>query len=267
MQDTIGFYSEHPDDERLSRGWGMLEFARSKEIVLRHLPAGTRTVLDVGGGTGIYTEWLGELGYDAHLIDITPAHIAFARSNRRRVASAEVGDARDLSWQDASADAVLLFGPLYHLIESADRTLALREARRVLHPGGIVFASAICRFAPLLASLIGGFFDEPAFSGVLARALEDGQHRNTTGDPKRFTTAYFHRPEELIAEMRAAGFDVIELVPVEGPCWLAKGSESGFTECWLDTDRRNRLLELARAVEHDPMALALSPHVLAVGRA
>jgi len=267
MQDIIRFYSEQPDEERLSRGWGMLEFARSKEIVLRHLPTGARTVLDVGGGTGIYTEWLAELGHDAHLIDITSAHIAFARSNRRRVASVEVGDARHLSWQDESADAVLLFGPLYHLIERADRALALQEARRVLNPGGVVFASAICRFAPLLASLIDGFFDDPAFSGVLARDLQDGQHRNTTGDPKRFTTAYFHRPEELVAEMRAAGFDVVELVPVEGPCWLTMGSQAGFTECWSNPDRRNRLLELARTVEHDPMALALSPHLLVVGRA
>jgi ubiquinone/menaquinone biosynthesis C-methylase UbiE len=267
MQDVITFYSEHSDHERLSSGWGMLEFARSKEVVLRHLPRDTRTVLDVGGGTGICAEWLAELGYDAHLVDITPSHIAFARSKRTRVASAEVGDARGLSWQNASADAVLLFGPLYHLTERPDRLLALQEARRVLRPGGIVFAAAICRFAPLLASLIDGFFDDPRFSGVLARDLEDGQHRNTTGDPKRFSTAYFHRPEELIADMGAASLDLIELVPVEGPCSLATGSQAGFIECWSDPDRQNRLLQLARTVEHDPMALALSPHVLAVGRA
>src|SRR5260370_12467180 len=96
MEDVISFYSEHSDDERLSRGWGLLELARSKEIVLRHLPVSGSTILDVGGGTGVYTEWLGELGYEAHLIDITPAHISFARSNRTRIASAEIGDARDL---------------------------------------------------------------------------------------------------------------------------------------------------------------------------
>jgi SAM-dependent methyltransferase len=267
MQDIITFYSEHPDDDRLTHGWGMLEFARSQEIMLRHLAGSARTVLDIGGGTGIYAEWLAELGYDAHLIDITPAHIASARSNRARIASAEIGDARHISWPDASADAALLFGPLYHLVDSADRALALREVRRVLRPGGIVFAAAICRFAPLLHSLIDGFFDDPAFSGVLARDLQDGQHRNTTGDPKRFTTAYFHRPEELAAEMRTAGLDVIELVPVEGPCWLAQGSEAGFSQCWSDPDRRKRLLELARTVEHDPMALALSQHILAISRA
>jgi len=162
---------------------------------------------------------------------------------------------------------VLLLGPLYHLTEAAERALALREARRVLRLGGILFAAAICRFAPLLAALVGNFFDDLAFSGVLTRNLQDGQHRNTTGDPKRFTTAYFHRPEELVSDIRTAGLDVLDLVPVEGPRWIASGSQTGFVECWANADRRTALLELARIVEHDPMALALSPHLLAVAQA
>jgi len=266
MDDIISFYTTHSDDERLFQGLGMLELARTKEIVLRHLPKPPLTVLDVGGGTGVYSEWLGGLGYEAHLIDITPSHVARARA-RVRVASVELGDARHLSWPDASADIVLFLGPLYHLTGSADRVLALREAQRVLRPGGLLFAAAICRFAPLLASLVEGYFDDPAFSSVLARDLQDGQHRNTTGNPARFTTAYFHRPEELPAELGLAGFQVVEVLPVEGPCWLAMGSQAGFAACWMDEERRNRLLALARDVERDPMALVLSPHLVAVGQA
>ena len=37
---------------------------------------------------------------------------------------------------DGSQDAVLLFGPLYHLTEAADRQRALAEATRVLRPDG-----------------------------------------------------------------------------------------------------------------------------------
>jgi len=261
MQDVVRFYSENPDDARLSSGWGLLEFARSQEILLRHLPSRPCTILDVGGGTGVYAEWLGGLGHEAHLIDLTPAHVAMAR------APAEVGDARRLTWSDASVDAVLLLGPLYHLVEREDRVQAVREARRVLRPGGLVFAAAICRFAPLLGSLVEGFFDEPGFAPLLARDLVDGQHRNTTGDPRRFTTAYFHRPEELAAEMRDAGLELLECVAIEGPCWLAGGSRAEFEACWADPRRRASLLELARAVERDPMALAASPHVMGVARA
>jgi ubiquinone/menaquinone biosynthesis C-methylase UbiE len=222
VDDVVRFYSEHSDEERLSSGWGLIEFARSQEIIARHLPAAELPVLDVGGGTGVYAEWLGSLGHRAHLIDLTPSHIATARTRRKHIASAEIGDARRLSWADRSVDAVLLLGPLYHLVDRPDRVTALREARRVLRPGGLVFAAAICRFAPLLGSLVDGFFDDPAFAPVLARDLEDGQHRNTTGDPRRFTTAYFHRPEELVEELREAGLGVVDCLAIEGPVgWRA----------------------------------------------
>jgi SAM-dependent methyltransferase len=57
-----------------------------------------------------------------------------------------VRDARDLDLDDASVDAVLLLGPLYHLRRRADRIRALTEARRVVRPGGPVFAAAAgCR--------------------------------------------------------------------------------------------------------------------------
>lgn len=266
MQEIVSFYRDNPDEDRLSRGWGALEFARSKEILLRHLGEGRRTILDVGGGTGVYSEWLGEMGHETHLVDITPSHVEFARAKRTLIASTAVGDARRLEWPDASVDAVLELGPLYHLVDAGDRALALEEARRVLRPGGIAFVAAICRFAPLLASLVDGFFDDLAFHEALLRDLKDGQHRNPTGDPRRFTTAYFHRPEALVAEMRGAGFGGIECLAVEGPCWVACGSEAKFDECWSNAGRRERLLQLARIVERDPMALASSPHILGIGR-
>jgi len=64
VQDIMNFYSEHSDDDRLSRGWGMLEFARSKEIVLRHLPRGTRIVLDGGAAApaSMRIGWPGSAG-------------------------------------------------------------------------------------------------------------------------------------------------------------------------------------------------------------
>jgi ubiquinone/menaquinone biosynthesis C-methylase UbiE len=267
MQDIILYYTQIPEEDRLARGWGALEFARTKEIMLRYLDTGPLTILDVGGGTGIYSEWLGELGHRMHLIDITPSHIATARLKRTRLASAEVGDSRHLAWPDRSVDVVLLLGPLYHLVEAAGRSRALSEAHRVLRPGGVAFVAGICRFAPLLASLLEGFFDDPIFHGVLLRDLAEGQHRNPSGHPRRFTTAYFHRPEELAQEMSDAGFQLIDVLPVEGPSWLANGSEAEFAACWSDPARRQTLLALARTVEHDPMSLAVSPHMIAIGRA
>lgn len=173
-----------------------------------------------------------------------------------------VGDARRLEEADSSVDYVLMLGPLYHLTERADRVKSLGEAFRVLRPGGLLFAAAISHFASLIESLEKGFFDEPAFAPILERDLADGQHRNQTGNPQYFTTAFFHRPGELSRELIAAGFRVEEVLAIEGPGWLARD----FDDLWTDQAQRARLLEAIRKVEREPSILGVSAHIMAVGR-
>jgi len=258
MDEVIAHYTRVPEDGRLRSGWGTLEQARTQEIVLRHLSPPPGRVLDVGGGSGVYSSWLAALGYEVHLVDLVPAHVEHALA--AGLASATVGDARSLRQANASVDAVLLLGPLYHLTDRRDRIAALREARRVLFPGGRLFAAAISRFASLLDGLVRGYFDEPSFVPILDRDLLEGQHRNSTGNPDYFTTAYFHLPEDLRAEFQDAGFAAVELVAVEGPVWLARD----FPERWADPARREHLLDLVRRVECEPALLAASPHLLTV---
>jgi SAM-dependent methyltransferase len=162
----------------------------------------------------------------------------------------------------ASADAVLLLGPLYHLCEKEERLACLREARRVLRPGGLLWAAGISHFASLFDSLAHGFFADPEFAPILTRDLEDGQHRNPTTNPVYFTDAYFHRPGELSREFLAAGFQVVELVAIEGPGWLA----NDFERIWNDPVQRTRLLETVRKVEREPSVLGASAHIMAIGR-
>src|SRR5271167_3168077 len=159
MREVIAHYENCPEDSRLLTGWGQLELARTQEIILRHLPAAPGRVLDVGGGSGIYSRWLGGLGYDAHLVDPVPRQVEYAHRFLGQIASAEVGDARKLAQPDESFDAVLLLGPLYHLTDSKERALALAEARRVLRPRGILMAAAINRFGSLLDGLVRGLVD------------------------------------------------------------------------------------------------------------
>ena len=171
-----------------------------------------RVVLDVGGGPGRYSCWLAEQGYDVHLIDPVEKHLKQARQASRSqpdhpLASATQGDARSLDFGDGRADAVLLMGPLYHLPARDDRLSALREARRVLKPGGLLIAKAINRFASLLDGLIKSYIDDPSFVPILLRDLEEGQHRSQSDALSYFTTAFFHRPEELEGEVFEVGFD------------------------------------------------------------
>src|SRR5262249_45819390 len=147
----VDYYGRAPEESRLEQGPGLLEAARTRELVERFAPSPPATVFDVGGGVGAYALWLADLGYTVHLIDAVPRLVQEARrrgaESSRPLAGCEVGDARALGFRDGMADVVLLLGPLYHLTHPTDRALALREAGRVLKPGGRLFAAAISRWA------------------------------------------------------------------------------------------------------------------------
>jgi ubiquinone/menaquinone biosynthesis C-methylase UbiE len=266
--EILAHYEEGRERDRLlRRGLGRLEYLRTRELLARHLPPPPVTVLDVGGGAGVYALPLATEGYSVHLIDAVPLHIDQAReaSALQRdtpLASAEVGDARRLMCDDDSMDAVLLLGPLYHLTSRDDRLRALREAYRVVRPGGVVAAAAISRFASTFDGLLRGYLEDPSFEEIVERDVREGQHRNPTGRPEWFTTAYLHLPEELRDEVIEAGFEVEALIGIEGPAWLLPDLAS-----WLeDPEWRSRLLEAIRRVETAPSLLGATAHILAVGR-
>jgi len=75
-REARAYYDKGLEAERLFGGHGVIELARTQEIILRHLSPPPGTVLDVGGGSGVYACWL---------------------------ASCRLGDARRLDEPDASA--------------------------------------------------------------------------------------------------------------------------------------------------------------------
>lgn len=251
---------------RLSHHAGLLERERTQELLRRYLPSPPATILDVGGGAGAYACPLASAGYTVHLLDPVPLHVEQAREASRRgarpLASAAVGDARELARPSASVDAVLLLGPLYHLTRREERVRALREAHRVLRPGGILFAAAISRYASLLDGLWRRFVDDPVFQTILEGDLQSGQHRNPAANPMYFTTAFFHHPEDVRAELRDAGLEDVDLFAVEGVGWLLPTLEAELS----DIARKERLLGYLRRVEREPSLLGVSAHLLATGR-
>lgn len=263
--DILDYYELGRERERLTAGGNELELVRTRELLNRYLPPAPADVLDVGGGAGVYASWLAMQGYRAHLIDPVPLHVEQAReaaaAQPDHPFTASSGDARRIAMPDASFDAVLLFGPLYHLTERAERVTALAEARRVSRPGGIVMAAVISRFASLLDGLLRGFLFEPGGAAIAARDLRDGQHRNPDlgAHFRWFTTAYFHHPDELAEELGDAGLDMEALVGIEGPGWL-------FPHHWDDPGRRPAIVDAARAVEREHALLGVSSHLMAVAR-
>jgi len=260
------FYDRTPEEERLELGPFQLERARTRELILRHAHAAPAVVLDVGGAAGAYAFWLAELGYEVHLVDATPRLVDIARQRnetaKKRLASANAGDARALTQPDESASIVLLLGPLYHLVDARDRHRALTEALRVLRPGGLLFAAGISRFASALDGLSRDLLGDDRFVRIVQGDLSNGRHSNPTDRLDYFTTAYFHRPSELRGEVAAAGFDVAALYGIEGPAWIL----TDFDARWSDPTRREAMLHVARMLESDPDVVGSSAHLLAVAR-
>jgi SAM-dependent methyltransferase len=250
--------------DRLTGPFGTVEFERTKEIVDRHLPLAPASVADIGGGPGAYSLWLAERGYSVIHRDLVPLHVEEVRARSAAAGlpvDAAVGDARDVDLPDASVDAVLLFGPLYHLLEAADRRRALAEARRILRPGGVLFAVAISRWIARLHGRVVQRMheDDPGFSKVMDHVEDSGVLIPLkTGD----FGAYSHRPQELSDEITAARFDVVDLVSVEGIAFALHDLEERLAK----PAAREVLFDAARAIERVPELLGLGPHLLATAR-
>ena len=240
---------------RLARREGQLEFARTKELLDRFLPRQGARIVDVGGGTGIYSSWLASLGHSVHLVDIVPDHVEEA--SRERTFTAVVGDARALPVSDASYDVALLLGPLYHLPESQDRSQALLEARRVVRAGGMIVAAFICRAAAALDGYVKGWVANPGAFELVQEQLEEGVARSSR---RGFSAvSYFHWPSEIRAELASCGFEAARIFGVEGPGWVA----SDFDDRWNTPEGRHIVLESARTCEEHPEYQVLSAHLLA----
>lgn len=155
---------------------------------------------------------------------------------------------------------VHLIDPLALHVQQALRASAEQPAAPLATPGWVLAAAAISRFASTLDGLLRGYLDEPGFEAIVERDLRDGQHRNPTGRPEWFTTAYFHLPEELAQEVGEAGLRLHALLAVEGPAWMLPDIQQRLA----DPTRRERVLAAIRRVETEPSLLGASSHLLAV---
>ena len=170
----VEYYSKSLfEDTRLQiDSGGNIEWIRTIDIFERFLPHAPSTVLDVGGGTGIYSLWLVKQGYEVNLVDIVPTHVQAAKEKLGGLApnskwTATVGDAISLDFPDASMDIVLLMGPLYHAQKSDERLSILHEAIRVLKPGGYLFCTIISQFASFMDGLVSGYIRDPEFRQIV----------------------------------------------------------------------------------------------------
>jgi SAM-dependent methyltransferase len=252
------FYDQHYDEaDRLHiSAFGRLERERTKELLCRELAPAPAHILDVGGGPGVYAAWLASLGYTVTLIEPVARHREQAA--QYGTFTVQAGDARALSAADACADAVLMLGPLYHLPDPADRAQALREANRVVKPGGLIAAAFISRHSPLLDLASKLRINDDAVADLLRPLSRNGVNDPETG----FTVAYFHTVEEIRQDFEAATLAAPTIRGIEGPLFPLLCS--GLVE--ERADYFEAALRTARLAEDHPDLLPATAHLLAVTR-
>jgi SAM-dependent methyltransferase len=265
---VLAYYGKEFDEsDRLvgRSGQGVLELERTLEVVRERMAPGSR-VIDIGGASGVYAAALAERGDDVLLVDPVPRHVQAAAV--RGTFTAVLGDARTLPATEDGFDAALLLGPLYHLVEREDRLRALREAVRVVRPGGWVFAAGVSRLSAIAwVTVIQPSIDLEA-SGLATRTspLPETWRRLVADGAgelglRGFPGGHFHVADELEGEVLDAGLVEVQVIGVEGPGAQALDISRSHDPALVDAART-----LARAFESVHGLRDLSPHLLAMGR-
>jgi ubiquinone/menaquinone biosynthesis C-methylase UbiE len=248
--------------ERLERH--RTEFAVTMQALRDYLPRPSAKILDIGGGPGRYAIALAKQGYNVTLLDISKRCLEFARNKAKetkvRLSEFIHGNATNLKMFSAeSYDAVLLMGPMYHLLSLSEREKALQEARRVLKKEGLIFASFIMRYAVIRWAAK----NEPSWilehQQRVRKLLVTGileEHKENT-----FTDAYFADPLEIKPLMKSNGFKTMDLIACEGVISMI---EDKVNE--LKGDLWDAWVELNYKLGKDPTVHGAAEHLLHVGR-
>ncbi len=274
---ALTYYESGFEHNRLRKDIGLIEFERTKEILLEYLPKPPAVIYDIGGAYGEYSWWLASLGYEVHLFDLFPKNIEMSKELGKEypncsLKSSEVCDALSVPRKDKSADAVLLMGPLYHITDYNERILAIEESRRLLKDGGLLFTAALTPYSVLLYNITvyDPFGDEPNrtledpnFVKMVEREIKDGHHINPDNSVySGLGSAYLHTAKALRTELCAGGFEKSTIHGIMGGAWLAKDIES----LWKNDATRNALMNTVRLLDTCEEIIGLSGHLLSVSK-
>lgn len=180
LTDIEKHYNKHPEDLRLLRRHGIVEFETTMHHLHRFLQNYQNPfILDVGCGTGRYGSSLMAEGYLVKSVELVQRNIdVFLK--REPTADVVKGDARNMPFiEDNTADITLLLGPLYHLFGEEEKLKALNEAKRVTKTGGLIFVAYLMNEYSILSYC----FDEDRISDLFAKGVIDKEyHIRSKGD-------------------------------------------------------------------------------------
>ena len=189
------FVAEHGDYDVLAER----AYARILEAFEASVrPKAGERCIDLGCGTGAFTRRLTSFGLRVGGMDISPASIAHARKEPAAAGiDFQVGDITATALPDGCQDIVCYSGVLHHFTTRESRIQVMKEGRRLLAPGGRLFA-----FDPSVQSPSMFLYRDPRSPLYSKKGKTDNE-------------VLLHR-DQLGAELREAGFTDFDIRGIGG---------------------------------------------------
>lgn len=263
ISDIAASYNNDPQREHNRLERHQLEYELTWRYLNQYLPR-QGSILEVGAATGRYTLGLAKQGYRVTAVELSAGLLEECRKNvtgaglerQVRFVLADARDLREVTQRDF--DAVLLMGPLYHLVEEADRKAALGQASDRLRASGILFSTFISRYG-ILGDLLRKLPDWIEERADVRSVLERG--RDPEDYPRGGFRGYFARVSEIASLHEELGFETLALAGVEP---AISADDESYNK--LEGKQRQLWLDLLHEISTEKSILGASRHLLYVGR-
>ncbi len=255
------FYDQNSQQEwdRLDRH--PFEFAITTRMMDRYIKAGD-SILDIGGGPGRYSLHYLEKGNPVTLTDLSQGNIDFAM----RLASERELPLRSLAcdalliqeYVEDKFDHVFLMGPLYHLLDEAERIQAVKSAIAMLKPNGILYASFLLMFSGII------YFLREAPEQVVQPSEQvwlDAVRQQISWGGNAFTRAFFIDQDKVLPFMQQFDLEILHLFGQEGIT-----STHNYDLQMQPEEIQNAWINLSVDMCEIPKYLSHSEHAMVVAR-
>ncbi len=255
------FYDQNSQQEwdRLDRH--PFEFAITTRMMDRYIKAGD-SILDIGGGPGRYSLHYLEKGNPVTLTDLSQGNIDFAM----RLASERELPLRSLAcdalliqeYVEDKFDHVFLMGPLYHLLDEAERIQAVKSAMAMLKPNGILYASFLLMFSGII------YFLREAPEQVVQPSEKvwlDAVRQQISWGGNAFTRAFFIDQDKVLPFMQQFDLEILHLFGQEGIT-----STHNYDLQMQPEEIQNAWINLSVDMCEIPKYLSHSEHAMVVAR-
>ncbi|MBQ3932897.1 MAG: class I SAM-dependent methyltransferase [Lachnospiraceae bacterium] len=216
MTELEKYYNKFNEDKRLKSRHGIVEYTVSMKYIKEYLDSLKESeksnirIADIGAGTGRYSIPLAEEGYDVTAVELVKYNLGILKKHSYKVKAFQGNALKLKKLKDNDYDLVILFGPMYHLISFEEKVQALKEAKRIVKPDGVIMV-AYCMND--YAIIIHGFRDNHFKDSIKDGKITEDFRCNT--DEKDLYS--YVRIQDIDKVDEEAGVKRIKIFTPDGP--------------------------------------------------